>query len=86
MSKQQTTRQRLCLLSSLVPLIALIATLSSGCAHQTPPVAVTVRSDVSCKAYQRLTWSIDDTGPTITGILRHNARYTRLCGKNRPLK
>ena len=86
MPKQQTKQRTLFLLSSLVPLIALIATLSSGCAQQTPPVAVTVRSDVSCRAYKRLTWSPDDTTLTITGILRHNARYIRLCGKRKPLK
>jgi len=86
MSKQQTKQQQAFLQWSLVPLIALIGQLLSGCAHQTPPVAVTVRSDVSCRVYKRLTWSIDDTTTTINGIRRHNARYVRICGPNRKPK
>jgi len=47
---------------------------------------VTVRSDVSCRVYKRLTWSIDDTTTTINGIRRHNARYVRICGSTRKPK
>ena len=86
MSKQQIKQQQAFLQWSLVPLIALIGQLLSGCAHQTPPVAVTVRSDVSCRAFSRLTWSIDDTTNSINGIRRHNARYVRICGPNRKPK
>lgn len=59
--------------------IVLIASVSSGCAAVTPPVVVTVRSDVGCKAFKRLTWSPDDTTLTIDGIRRHNGRFNRLC-------
>jgi len=44
--------------------------------------AVTVKVvDNSCKAFGRLTWSVDDTVETATEIRRHNARFVKLCPK-----
>ena len=32
-----------------------------------------------CKIGEKLTWSLEDTAPTIRGIRRHNAKYDRRC-------
>jgi hypothetical protein len=53
--------------------------LCSACATATPPVDVTVRSDVSCRAFNTVSWSPHDTVTTIHGVRRHNAAFTRIC-------
>ena len=63
--------------SSLVGLLFF-----AGCSSQpqtTPPVVTVV--DNSCKAFKQLSWSVDDTPESATGIRRHNAIHAKLCSK-----
>jgi starvation-inducible outer membrane lipoprotein len=48
----------------------------SGCAT----VPVQVKGDTFCSIARRITWSKNDTSPTIDQVRRHNARYRRICG------
>jgi len=59
--------------------IALAALLLAGC--ETPGPRVSVTGDSYCKVYRPLSWEPADTPPTIDGIRRENAKYSRLCGK-----
>ena len=69
-------------------LVLVAAMLCTGCATAIPPVAVTVRSDVSCRAFGTVSWSPEDTVTTIHGVRRHNASYARICKRptGKPLK
>lgn len=62
-------------------LLALtIALLLSACAKETPP-AVIVATDVSCKSFRKIGWSVLDTVETVDQVRRHNARYLTICRK-----
>lgn len=59
--------------------LAIIAALfMAACNHQ-EQVHVSVKGDVSCKAFRSITWSKKDTPKTIDGVRRHNAAYHRIC-------
>lgn len=60
-------------------LLALILSCFAlaGCVQE--PVNVSVKGDVSCKAFRYVTWSKQDTSKTIDGVRRHNAAYHRIC-------
>lgn len=59
-----------------------LALFSNACAKETPP-AVTVRTDVSCKVFKKISWSILDTVQTVDEVRRHNARYLSVCRKRK---
>lgn len=61
-------------------LVLMLALISSACAKETPP-AVTVRTDVSCKVFRKIGWSVLDTVQTVDEVRRHNARYLSVCRK-----
>ena len=69
-------------LRACLPCLA-IALISSGCAPATPPVEVTVATDVSCRVYRVITWSPDDTRQTIAEVRTHNAKHRTLCARGR---
>ena len=62
-----------------------LALLLSACAPATPP-AVTVRTDVSCKVFRKISWSILDTVQTVDEVRRHNARYLSVCRRRSSYK
>jgi hypothetical protein len=37
--------------------------------------------DNSCKVFERLTWSVDDSLDTASQVRRHNAKFAKLCLK-----
>lgn len=40
---------------------------------------MTVRTDVSCKVFRKIGWSVLDTLQTADEVRRHNARYLTVC-------
>lgn len=40
-----------------------------------------VRTDVSCKVFRKISWSVLDTVQTADEVRRHNARYLSVCRK-----
>jgi outer membrane murein-binding lipoprotein Lpp len=65
---------------------AIIASLAlAGCAGQdiaVQPVNI-VSSDFCEIQKDKLTWDVKDTGPTIKGIRRFNAKWDARCGKGK---
>lgn len=62
--------------------IALTSVLTA-CASEPkePPLVVAHVVDNSCKAFGKISWSVNDTPETATEVRQHNARYNRLCQK-----
>lgn len=46
---------------------------------------VSLEQDNTCATMKKVTWSVSDTPETIESARKHNARYDRLCGKNKPV-
>lgn len=63
-------------MKSLTGPIVLAVTLSALAGCQTTPIAAT---DVSCRAFQPLTYSSRDTESTVRGIRGHNAAWDATC-------
>ncbi len=59
--------------------LSLILPLFAAACAMDQPVNVSVKGDVSCKAFKYLSWSKKDTPKTIDGVRRHNAAYYRIC-------
>ena len=54
----------------------LLATVLCGCETAKP---VVVKGNSYCKLARPISWSTDDTRPTISEIRASNARYRRVC-------
>ncbi|MEQ8823857.1 MAG: hypothetical protein RIC14_05740 [Filomicrobium sp.] len=66
----------------------LAAAQPSGCGlgGLPPPQKVIVKGDTYCRIAKPISWSKNDTKPTVQQITKHNAKHARVCGKRKPKK
>lgn len=62
--------------------VALVVLLLAGCAATGGPT-IGVVADSFCLASKKITWSIEDSKPTIDQIVRHNSGHDRACLKGK---
>jgi type IV pilus biogenesis protein CpaD/CtpE len=68
----------------LCPVLGLVAALLGGCAQEPPVQPVNITASDYCAIAQKVTWSVDDTRETISGVRREAAKWDRRCGRAKP--
>jgi len=57
--------------------LLVIVLIPMGC--QTMDIKETVKNDLSCEAFEPISWSNKDSIKTIKQIIEHNAAWNELC-------
>ena len=63
---------------------ALMALLLAGCAETPRPQIVRVVSDNYCRLSAPLSWSVDDTKPTLDEVRKSERKRVCLCANPKP--